>query len=73
MISYLKDPLAGSPFAAPLYGAMLAAVQLAGHSSSVLSEAETGRKRWPAMLLQDDAVEEAVARLDRLEVRMVER
>ena len=60
-IAYLKDPTADSPFDAAQRGAMAAAVHLAGHY-------EAGRKRWPAMLLSDEAVEEAVARLDKLEV-----
>ena len=60
-ISYLKDPSADSPFDAAQCGAMAAAVHLAGHS-------EAGRKLCPAMLLSDEVVEEAVARLDKLEV-----
>ncbi len=60
----LRDPSASSPFSDRQLEVVLSAVQLMGH----LAE----QKRWPALLLQDDAVEEAVARLDKAEVsRMI--
>ncbi|GAX82253.1 hypothetical protein CEUSTIGMA_g9681.t1 [Chlamydomonas eustigma] len=59
-ITYLKDSSAANPFPETLYFSMLAAVQLAGHGVQP--------KRWAAMMLQDDVVEEAVSRLDKLEL-----
>jgi hypothetical protein len=59
-ITYLKDPTAANPFPEALYSSMLAAVQLAGHGLQP--------KRWAAMILQDDVVDEALSQLDRLEV-----